>query len=367
MTKTSSEKSTDKIQISASSKRDGRGLLHKHFPLFQTTGSLAASNSVNLFGKYISSAFAVSYGTRGAKGKHGVKPDVTNAFDSVSDKQRVTLVKAVATGKHPVEVLVISNQISKPLEGGGIETNEIDDDSLGSYLEDNKVLTDDPKFSGKHNHGGNVAESTKEGSGKNVITLKEKNANLIRLVSSLATNYSIQVKQIVPFENVPSELKTKIIKNIVKRNDAKGDPCYVIVVNGDETTIAEVLAIRGLSVTRVARDGKLGGWGGNRGGEMNSLNSGVSRVIGEDDKEALNSQVGGKDDDGKVLNVHANRVARDVGLGVESRVGKDAKALNSYEKEQINALRKKLNKTETVESEDLQKPKECLSFTLYVF
>uniref|UniRef100_A0A8D9B727 Uncharacterized protein n=1 Tax=Cacopsylla melanoneura TaxID=428564 RepID=A0A8D9B727_9HEMI len=217
----------------------------------------------------------MSYGTRGRKDKLG---------DATPDKAQLTLVNAVAQSKQPVEVLLISHQL------GSVDGTELtdEDNSLSSYVEDNKLVPADK-------------DQQQQGTGKNIIALKEKNTNLVKLITSLAQTYSIQVKQIVPLEDIPSDQKVSVIRNIVKVNELNQDPCYVIVVNGDEAAISEILAIRGLSVTRV---------------------------------------------------------------------GKETKALNSLEKQQIEELKKKLNRTETAAgggAESLETPKECSTFRLYVF
>ncbi|XP_026686463.1 uncharacterized protein LOC103519038 [Diaphorina citri] len=288
----------DKTNSSATGERTGRGLLAKHFPgLFQASGSLAASNSVSLFGKYLSSAFALSYGTRGAKDKVDA---LTHDHVDEDKGTHVTFVKAVTQSKHPVEVLLISNH------GNGDNTDISDEDnSLSSYLDD-KAHVDKEKRPQK-------LDNKDEPTGKNIITLKEKNANLIKLIANLKQDYALQVKQIVPFDDIPSELKTSVIKDLIKVNEMNGQFCYVIVVNGDEAVISQVLALRGVSVTRVGRD--------------------MSKSLDLD-----------------------QYLPRDV-----------AKALSIYEKQQIEELRKKLNKTETPSEDKFDKNRECSSFTLYVF
>lgn len=262
--------------------RTGRGLLSKHFPgLFQATASLATANSVNLFGKYLSSAFAFTYGNRDDRPGSLVH----DAVDE--DKAHVTFVKAVAQSKHPVQVLIISNQVSGP---GTSEADFSDEDnSLSSYLEDK---TQEKK---KKPNPMKVEPVKVKPSSKNIITLKEKNTNLIKLVSSLAQNYSLEIKEIIPFDDIPTTQKTNVILDLIKVNRLKKDPCYIVVVNGDQTAIADVLAVQGLSVTRV---------------------------------------------------------------------GRGMKALNIYETQQIEELRRKLNKTESLPGDENH---ACASFTLYVF
>lgn len=269
---------------------------------------MATSNSFNLFGKYLTTAFALSYGKK--------------APQDLDQDTHVTFVKAVAQSKHPVEVLIISNQ-------GGSDGEFNDDNSLGSYLEDKidedrkktrptkapareTVLVKDTNAPVKEMQVP-VKQETLEPVkqeilvpvkqeilvpvkhkevAKNIITFKEKNNNLVKLVSSLAQNFSLEVKEIVPFDDVPSNQKTHLILDIIKVNRQKQDPCYIIVVNGDEQATAAVTEIQGLSVTRAG------------------------------------------------------------------------KGLNIYETEQIEELKRKLNKNEAVPNDGHV---TCASFTLYVF
>lgn len=135
----------------------------------------------------------------------------------------------------PLDIIIISQPVSV--------VDEEDGGSLGSYVEDNRL----------HLNENVDKDGASGGGGKHIVTLKEKNENLLKIVTTLARTYSISLKEIIPLTDIPLEYKSKVIKNLVKFHETNENLCYMIVLNGEQGVMNEIVETSDITITRIAR------------------------------------------------------------------------------------------------------------------